>query len=284
MPLKIAPGNASAHPVVMSTAILTGIYGDPRRIAVTAHRGFSGQWPENTLPAFAAALECNCDLIEFDLHPSRENTPVVIHDATVDRTTDGQGEISSLPLDAIKELNASWWQGSHAEDGFRRTSPAHPAARIPTFVELLDAFAGRIGMNIQIKANPPAAMLAETCRLFRQFNLYASAYLSMGTYAEGLAVRALDPKIPLCILEDQNRMGLASIQLQHAFGVCCLQPMRRDVTPEYCAAARELKLPTNVFWANDAATVEQFAACGIQGILTDWPDRVIAALQTLGQR
>ena len=263
---------------------LADIYRDPDRVIVTAHRGFSGRWPENTLPAFAAAIAAGAEIIEYDLHPSQEHTPVVIHDATVDRTTDGHGEISHLPLAAIKELNASWWEGSHAEGGFRRTTPAEVSYRIPTFSELLDALSGRVGMNIQIKSNPPPEMLAETCRLFQHHNLYASAYFCVGTYAEGLTVRALDAKIPLCILEDQDRMDPDSIHRQHKFGACCVQPMRRDVTPGLCRTARSLGLPTNVFWANDAATVEQFVNAGVQGLLTDWPDRVIAVLLQLGRR
>jgi len=268
----------------MTEVNLADIYRDPNRVVVTAHRGFSGKWPENTLPAFAAAFDIGAEIIEYDLHPSRENIPVVIHDSTVDRTTDGHGEISSMPLAAIKELNASWWEGSHAEDGFRRTSPFSESAQIPTFAELLEVFAGRVGMNIQIKSNPPPKMLAAVCRLFRHHRLYASAYLSVSSYLEGLAVRELDANIPLCILEDQNHMDVAAVHRQHEFGACCVQPMRRDVAPELCATARKIGLPTNVFWANDAATVEQFVNAGVQGLLTDWPDRVIAALRQLGRR
>ena len=268
----------------MTKVKLADIFSEPNRVVVTAHRGFSGKWPENTLPAFAAAIEFGSEIIEYDLHSSRENIPVVIHDSTVDRTTDGKGEVSSLPLAAIKELNASWWEGSHAEDGYRLGSPADASSRIPTFAELLATFSGRVGMNIQIKSNPPPKMLAEVCRLFRHHHLYASAYLSVSSYLEGLAVRELDATIPLCILEDQNHMDVAAIHKQHEFGVCCVQPMRRDVVPELCVTARKLGLPTNVFWANDAATVEQFVNAGVQGLLTDWPDRVIAVLLQLGRR
>ncbi|MCF7689342.1 MAG: glycerophosphodiester phosphodiesterase [Cephaloticoccus sp.] len=268
----------------MGNVSLAAIYRDPHRVAVTAHRGFSGLWPENTLPAFAAAIAAGADLIEFDLQPCREEIPVVMHDATVDRTTDGRSEISTIPLAALRELNASWWEGSHAEDGFRRTTPADPAARIPTFAELLDAFAGRVGMNIHLKPNPSAAMLAEVCRLFHRHNLYASGYISVNSYAEGVAVRQLDGHIPLCLLVGQNQMEAAALDQQKTFGVCCLQPGRNDVTPDFCARARSLDLPTNIFWANDPTTVEKFVAAGVQGLLTDWPDRVIATLQRLGRR
>lgn len=268
----------------MPPVSLTQIYQDPSRVIITAHRGFSGKYPENTLPAFEAAIDEGVEILEMDLHPTSDMVPVVIHDATVDRTTDGAGEVASLPLAQIKELNASWWEGSQVEDGFRRDTPAEENSTIPTFAEYLDAFAGRVGMNIQVKSPPPAEMLAEICRLFKQHNLYASGYLSMGSYAEGAAVREIDGKIPLCILEDQNRMDEPSLRRQHEFGVACIQPMRHDVTPENCSLARSLDLPTNVFWSNDAETTEQFVTAGVQGILTDWPNRIDAALKALGRR
>jgi len=241
----------------MPSISLAQIYADPDRVVITAHRGFSGKYPENTLSAFEAALDCGADILELDLHPTRELVSVVIHGATVDRTTDGMGEISAFTLAEAQQLNASWWQGSHAEGGARRTAPAEADSRIPTFAQFLERFAGRAGLNLQVKSPPPPEMLAEICRLFRHHQLYSSAYLSMGRYAEGLAVRAIDAAIPLCILEDQGRMDEASLRRQHAFGVACLQPMRPDVTPENCAIALALGLPTHVFGSNDPATAQQ---------------------------
>lgn len=267
----------------MSSFSIEKLYQDPNRIIITAHRGFSGKYPENTLPAFEAALAHGVELLELDLHPTSDFVPVVIHDLTVDRTTDGHGDVAAHSLSQIKELNASWWDGSHVEDGQRLNSPADSNAKIPTFSEFLDNFAGRVGLNIQVKSPPPFELLVEVCRLFRYHNLYKSAYLSMAQYDEAVIVRTIDTQIPLCILEDQNSMDRASLRRQHDFGVVCAQPMRRDVTLENCTFARKLKLPTNVFWSNDAVTTQQFVEAGVQGILTDWPDRVRATLQKLGR-
>ncbi len=263
---------------------LSEIYRDPQRVVLTAHRGFSGKYPENTLPAFEAALDAGVEILEMDLHPTSDGVPVVIHDLTVDRTTDGTGEVTSLSLAQIKELNASWWEGPQVDGGYRLEAPASADSTIPTFAEYLDGFAGRAGLNIQVKSPPPPEMLAEICRLFKQHNLYDSAFLSMARYDEGSAVRAIDPQIPLCILQDQRRMDEASLRRQHDFGVACIQPMREDVTPDNCALARELGLPTNVFWSNDAETTTQYVNAGVQGILTDWPDRVDTVLREMGRR
>ncbi|MCD6564103.1 MAG: glycerophosphodiester phosphodiesterase, partial [Thermoproteales archaeon] len=69
-----------------------------------AHRGFSGMYPENTLLAFNEAIKINADLIEFDVRVSGDGVPVVIHDASVDRTTDGSGLVSELSVDELKRL------------------------------------------------------------------------------------------------------------------------------------------------------------------------------------
>lgn len=267
----------------MTLVSLDEIYRDPCRVAITAHRGFSGRWPENTLQAFAAAVAMGVDLLECDLRPTRCGTPVIIHDAKVDRTTDGHGEISAHSLAEAKALNASWWAGSHADGGQRRVTPAEASATIPTFAELLDAFAGRVGLNIHVKATPPL-MLAEVCRLFRRHNLYASAYLTMHSYTEAAEVHRIDGLIPLCVLEDQGQMDEASLRRQHAFGARVAQPMRHDIYPGRCATARALGLPTNVFFANTPEVVTALANAGVQGLLTDWPDRVISTLKQLGRR
>jgi glycerophosphoryl diester phosphodiesterase len=94
---------------------------------IVAHRGFSAIAPENTLAAFAAAIERGAKAIEFDVHLSADGVPVIIHDATVERTTDGTGNVRELPLAQLKQLDAGLW-----------FSDRFVGERIPTFFEALD--------------------------------------------------------------------------------------------------------------------------------------------------
>ena len=126
-------------------ANLTELHKDRDHVILTAHRGASADCPDNTLPAFERAVAAGCDLIEFDLRASSEGIPIVLHDATLDRTTNGKGEPEKLTLAEIKRLNASYAVGAERFD-----EPRMEGVPVPTFEEVLAAFSRRTLMNIQI--------------------------------------------------------------------------------------------------------------------------------------
>jgi glycerophosphoryl diester phosphodiesterase len=255
---------------------LDDVYRDAHRIAVTAHRGFSGRYAENTLPAFLAAVELGVDLLEFDLRGTRNGVPIVLHDVTFERTADQPGTPADYTLEEIAAFEASYWWGSH-EAGHKLAEPARPGTGIPTFVQLLDAVGDGVGLNIQVYDTTPP-ILTEICRLYRAYDLYERGYLTVNTYDEGRRVREIDPDIELCILDRQGRMDLAALDRLNAFGCRYVQPLGRDVTPAFCAAARERGLRTNAFFGNTDEANRELITMGIQGILTDHPDILIATL------
>ena len=114
-------------------------------IYVAAHRGCCAAYPENTMPAFRAALEANVDQIEFDVRVTRDNELVIIHDATVDRTTNGTGKVADKLLSEIKALDA----GLHKGEEFRGT-------RIPTLIEFMELIKDHptITLDIELKEYP----------------------------------------------------------------------------------------------------------------------------------
>ena len=105
-----------------------------------AHRGASGNYPENTLIAFQKALEIGVDEIELDLHMTKDDHLIVMHDSTVDRTTNGTGAIAELTLTEIKALDA----GSAFGEQFR-------GERVPTWEEALDLVQGKVRLNVHLK-------------------------------------------------------------------------------------------------------------------------------------
>ncbi|MDR7420633.1 MAG: glycerophosphodiester phosphodiesterase family protein [Armatimonadota bacterium] len=111
-----------------------------RRFLVVAHRGASAYAPENTLPAFELACDQGADVIELDVHLTRDDEVVVMHDHRVDRTTDGRGEVRALTLREIASLDAGAWFGA----AWRGTG-------VPTLRDVLDRFAGRVLIDIEIK-------------------------------------------------------------------------------------------------------------------------------------
>lgn len=114
---------------------------------IAAHRGWKSAYPENTLLAFKQALELGVDMLEFDLHFSKDKEVVVIHDATLDRTTNGSGKVSEHTLEELKRLDAGGWLNKEFE-----------GVKIPTLAELCELVAAYPGvlLNVEVKRSPDA--------------------------------------------------------------------------------------------------------------------------------
>lgn len=264
----------------MAKVVLRELYRDPRKVVITAHRGFSGRYPENTLLAFGKAVELGVDMIEFDLRGSKDGVPIVLHDVTLDRTTTGTGRPEDYTLSALKQLNASCWMGAHNE-GYRTASGAYPGVTIPTFEEVLKAVPETVGLNIQVYA-ADEAVLGEICRLYEAYDLYDRGYLAMSGLASSRAIRTEHPRIELCALERQGSMDRAMLEEMREMGLWLIQPLCQDVTPAFCAMAKEMGFCANMFFANTDEDNEKYIQKGMQGILTDYPDRLKKTAARLG--
>lgn len=108
-----------------------------------AHRGYSERYPENTIPAFLKAAECGAEMIEFDVHLTRDGHTVVIHDNDVDRTSDGSGFVKDMTLRELKELDFNFLKISHLG-----------RIPIPTLEEVIDAVPEHVLLNIELKNCP----------------------------------------------------------------------------------------------------------------------------------
>jgi len=125
-------------------ASLRGARLDLSRMArplLIAHRGYSAEFPENTLAAFQGALDAGCHMIELDVTLTRDRRVVVIHDDTLDRTTTGKGPVRSASLAQLKKLDAGSW-----------FSPAFSSERVPELGEVLDLMGGQVPLNIDRKS------------------------------------------------------------------------------------------------------------------------------------
>lgn len=128
--------------IIILTAGIGHAENAPDRVLVQAHRGFSEVYPENTLLAVEKAFEAGADRAEVDLGLTEDGHVVLMHDRTVERTTDGEGSVSFMTLAEIKELDAGSWK-----------SPEFAGERVPTLAEVLDAAEGRGEMNLEIKSS-----------------------------------------------------------------------------------------------------------------------------------
>ena len=253
--------------------ILKELYDIPERLVITAHRGFSGKFPENTIPAFLAAVEIGSDIIEFDVRGTKDGVPIILHDETFERTANQPGKPSEYLLSEIKKFDASFWHGTHC-DGEKLTEPAMPGVKTPTLEEMLQQVGNNIGFNIQIYDASPH-ILKSICDIYHEFDLYERGYLTVADYEVAKCIKALNATIEICVLNRQGQMTIAALHEQKEFGCRYIQPLRNDVTEEFCHAAREMELYANMFYSNTKEDNRKFIDTGIQGILSDCPDILV---------
>jgi glycerophosphoryl diester phosphodiesterase len=144
-----------------------------KRPLIIAHRGYRAKYPENTLTSFSAALDIGVKMIELDVMLTRDRKMVVIHDATLERTTDGHGQVNSYTLQELKQLDAGRW-----------FHPRFADERLPELGEVLDLVHGRTLLNIEIKPNayeahhPPDAIERQVMELVRRKEALTSVLIS----------------------------------------------------------------------------------------------------------
>ena len=162
-----------------------------------AHRGISARFPENTLAAFRGAVAAGAQMIELDVCLSADRQPVVIHDDTVDRTTNGTGAVRSLPLDRLLRLDAgSWFDPRFADE------------RLPTLDQVLAAMRGNIMVNIEIKPEafepdgPPDAVERQVLALVRRHHMDETVLISSFEWRALENIRGLDAQIALGLLAE----------------------------------------------------------------------------------
>lgn len=248
----------------MAYRTLTELYNDPEYFMITAHRGASFEFPENTALAMRKAVEAGADMIEFDLRGTSDDIPVLLHDQTIDRTSNGCGMPEDHTLAELKKLNFSYWL-----QGARREAPYADDVTIPTFEEILSEFRGKAAMNIQVYARNDI-VLKEICRLFKAFDMYDHGYFTVNPELIE-KVRAIDPEIELCSTRgwatrsepDMLRMAKEEDHCRY------VQPVRDFSTAESYALIRDLGMRSNVYFSDDPEEMINLKSLGAQGILTN---------------
>jgi len=229
-----------------------------------AHRGLSHACPENTLPAFAAAIAVGAHEIEFDLWTSRDGVPVVCHDAAVDRTTDGTGNIADLDWEDLRGLDAGVYRG----DAWR-------GIRLPRVEQVLDLTDGRIGLNIHVKdPGPDGKTLRYVCDLIVEQDLIDIAYLALDKERALQIAIEYAPEIPrACLVRQKDQSVSIDVAARYA---CQRIQFGRRVTEERIARAHELGLICNLFWSDDPQDGFAYVHKGIDVVLSNCAHQMIA--------
>ncbi|MHB8139494.1 MAG: glycerophosphodiester phosphodiesterase [Smithellaceae bacterium] len=241
-------------------------------IVVTAHRGFSGEYPENTLSAFRAAIVAGTDMVELDVHLTSDNELVVIHDDTLERTTDGKGNVADKTLAELKSLDA----------GFRY-NPRFAGERIPTLAEVLQLTQGRVRVNIELKKGKKAfpytmeELADRTLAGVEKAKMLDQVLFSSFDPAAVDRIRERNPRLPIALIVDKPWErpedpggGTRYPTLNCRTTVLNEENIRR-------AHAGGVKV--HVWTVNTKEVMEKFIALGVDGVITNHPDRLIELLQ-----
>ena len=237
-----------------------------------AHRGFRSRYPENTMLAFKKAVEAGCDGIEFDVHLSKDGEAVIIHDETVDRTTDGTGLVGQKTYRELKALNAA---------------KPHPEtvdfAPIPSLREYFEYMAEQpdIISNIELKTGVFVYEGIEEVvyRLMKEYGLIDRCIVSSFNHESVLRMKQIDSAVVCGLLVDswQIRPELYVREL----GIECYHPSAYCVTGELVAALHNAGIRINPWFGSIQCDYRQLIEMGVDSLITDYPDKITALLKDL---
>ena len=224
------------------------------RPLVIGHRGAAGHAPENTLPSIERALELGADAVEIDIHLVGEKL-LVIHDDSVDRTTNGHGGLTELRLDAIRSLDAGG------------------GAQIPFLEEVLELVRGRARLVIEIKARAAVPYLAE---LLRRSEIETPLVISFDQPAL-VQCKALLPELPIAPLlyGVPHDLTFCAEQIGAVAYNGHFKSMSQELVDDGHARGRKLF----AFTPNKPEDIKRMLLLGVDAVTTDFPDRAVASIE-----
>jgi glycerophosphoryl diester phosphodiesterase len=230
-----------------------------------AHRGASSYAPENTVAAFDLALDMGIRHLELDVHSTCDEQVVVIHDDTVDRTTNGSGPVVSHTLAALQELDAGAWFGT-----------AFVGQRLPTYVEILERYGGRAHLHTEIKGCT-AHLAQRTVDLIRRYGLGSQVTITSFQPTPLQEVRAYAPELPTgWLVPEVTETILAQAR---AMGLTQLCPQARTVTSTLVRYLHAAGFVVRAWGVTDEALMRQVVDAGADGMTVNFPDKLMAYVQ-----
>jgi glycerophosphoryl diester phosphodiesterase len=236
---------------------------------IEAHRGDSSNAPENTLSAFERALRLGVPWIELDVHPAKDGTLMVIHDDTVDRTTDGSGAVIDLSVAQLSRLDAG-----------RKFSPAYTGERIPRLLDVLEMVAHTATrINVEIKSSPKGMDVPRAVvEVLRRFGKQCDYMVSSFELRCLLDVRAIAPEITLALIGKMPE--ILTRGEQHHFP--WIHGNHTTVTRETVMDAHAQGIHVNVWTVDDAESWPSWRDVGVDMICTNRPALMLTAATTWG--
>lgn len=234
------------------------------RPLVISHGGCGGHAPENTLAGVRLALGMGADAIEIDVHATADGVPVLMHDDTVDRTTDGQGEVSRLALAEVGELDA----------GCKWLSQAFQGERVPTLEETLRLTLGKALLVIEIKQREIESAVLEVVRRVGAID-WAMAW---SFWPEVVArMRSLEPRLPCGLLTGPLNGSIVHQAL--SLGAQGVGVYYQSLGEDLVRLAHRKALWVYAWTVDRPGDVRRLAGAGVDGIVSNYPNVALSVLR-----
>lgn len=235
------------------------------RPLVFAHRGASGYFPENTLPAFKEAVRMGADGIELDIHKTKDGQLVVIHDEKIDRTSNGKGEVREYTLEELRKFN------------YNATHPECKEASIPTMREVFELIKPtNLIINIELKTGIIfyEGIEADILAMTKEFGMEDRVIYSSFNHYSIMKIKELDPTARTGFLYMDGTLNMPEYGKEH--GVEALHPALYNVQyPNYVQRCHELGLKINTWTVNSKQYMHMACEMGLDGIITNYPDKAL---------
>ena len=231
---------------------------------IFAHRGFSLQYPENTMTAFRKALEAGADGIEMDARLTQDGQIVIMHDPTIDRTTNGKGKVRDMLLQEILGLDAGIKKGVVFEN-----------ERVPMLEQVFAELGGKLLLNIELcnyDEGDNRQLANQTVELIEKYKLVDSVIISSFRFNNLVYVKDKNPGISCGLLAKQGLMGLfARNLLNHSVSVDALHPYYTDVNAGLIRKEQQCGRKVRAWTVNAPQDIRQLYELGVDAIFTDDP-------------
>jgi len=242
---------------------------DLPRPTVIAHRGDKTHAPENTLAAFNLAADKGADAVEFDVKCSRDGQVVVIHDQTVNRTTNGSGDVSRLSLAALRDLDVGAW-----------FSRQFTGEKIPTLDEVFEALGKRLFMNVELTnyATPGDGLVPKVADLVKHHAVQDRVIFSSFRARNLRMARSLLPEVPRGLLTLPGVLGFWGRSIAWRGDYFALHPFLADVTAGLVNRLHAAGKCINVWTVNGEGDLKKMIGLGVDAIFTDDPGLALRLL------
>jgi glycerophosphoryl diester phosphodiesterase len=242
--------------------------GERKQVDNVAHRGATGYAPENTVAAFDLAVDMKADYIEIDIQRSKDGELVLIHDTTVDRTTNGTGKVGDLTFEQLRSLDAGSWKGEQ-----------YVGEPIPTFDEILDRYRGKVGILIELKAPELYPGIEEqVAEALTERNLdkpqNEKIIIQSFNFESMKKTNELLPQVPIGVLTSNRAHTTPEALQEFSTYADWFNPSYGIVTEELVKNVHSLGMKIGSWTVRSQAAADFLLDMKVDAIITDYPDYV----------